>query len=1120
MDANEREVAILKFWAENKIFQKSLEKPAPRGEFVFYEGPPTANGRPGIHHLAARSYKDIIPRYKTMRGYHVRRKAGWDTHGLPVELQVEKALGFKSKKEIEAYGIAAFNQKCRESVWEYKAEWEKFTERIGFWLDQEHSYVTYHNDYIETLWQVFKKVEERGLLYRDYKVVPWCPRCGTALSSHELAQGYKEVSDTAVYVKFKVVADQKLFQVLGKNPQTVQKSPVGPVYLLAWTTTPWTLPGNVALAVGEDVEYVAVKVGDETLILAKQLAESAGFSNRADWLSAEADPKERGRKILGRDLLGLKYEPLFDFPALQNDKSHQVYAADFVTTTEGTGIVHTAVMYGADDFELGTKLGLPKSHLVGEDGRFIAGTPWAGKKVTEVGTEIITDLEARDLLFKQEKYIHTYPFCWRCQTPLIYYARDSWYIRMSELRSELVKENEKINWTPAHIKEGRFGEWLREIKDWAISRERYWGTPLPIWENADRSKRLVVGSLEELKGLVKKSGNQYFVMRHGEADHNVKNILSSKSDNPHHLTPKGEAAVARAVAGLAGSDIDLIIASPFVRTRETAAIAQKALGLKSEQLLTDERLRELQVGSFEGQSAAVAYAGQPGVETHAQVRCRVKELIYELENQYQNKKILLVTHDSPARELADTADSFELAELRPIDFVPVPHNENYELDFHRPFIDEIVLVKDGVEYKRVPEVADVWFDSGAMPFAQDHYPFATEKIAYPADYIAEALDQTRGWFYTLLAVGLLMGRGAPYKNVVCLGLLLDKQGKKMSKSVGNVVDPWEMMGKYGADALRLWFYGVNQPGEAKRFDEETVKELGRKPLTLLLNVLAFYKLYPAKAAPAGESKNILDRWLAVRLSEVTALVGEHLDNYRVFEAVRLVGDLIDDLSTWYLRRSRDRLRTGEAGAAAVLRTALNQIARLLAPFAPFAAETVYQAVKLEGEPESVHLAEWPASGRVEERLLGEMMEVRRVVSLGLEARAKGGFKIRQPLASIKIKTQISVEYFDLICDELNVKTFSVDGGLVTDVELDTNLTPELINEGQWRELVRAIQDERKKKGLAPGQLARAEVAVSPKFKSYLESNLADLKQTTALSELKLTDDVVDDLPFGRINLGE
>ncbi|MHB1330905.1 MAG: class I tRNA ligase family protein, partial [Minisyncoccota bacterium] len=572
---SEREERILQFWKENKIFEKTLKKPSPKGDFVFYEGPPTANGKPGIHHLESRAFKDAIPRYKTMRGFRVPRKAGWDTHGLPVEIESEKKLGLKSKKEIEEYGVARFNEECRRSVLSYIGEWSRFTERIGYWVNLDEAYFTYNNSYIEAVWNVIGQVSKKDLLYKDYKVVPWCPRCGTGLSSHELAQGYQGVKDLSLYVKFKIVGFSN-------------------AYFVAWTTTPWTLPGNLALAVGENITYVEVKVGEEILVLAK------------DRLSVLIEEYEIVAEHKGKDMVGMEYEPLYPFIKDQNpegiEKAFKVYTADFVTTEDGTGIVHTAVMYGQEDFDLGTKVGLPKHHLVLPDATFINGTEWLeGRSVIDesLAVDILKDLQNRGLLFKKENYSHSYPFCWRCKTRLIYYARDSWYIRMSSLRDELMKENEKINWEPDYIKHGRFGEWLREVKDWAISRERYWGTPLPVWE-ADNKEKIVADSVETLKKYSKKSGNKYLVMRHAGTTGNKKEIVSFGAEKDDHVTEEGLKQALATGEKLKDKKIDLIFTSPFARTRETAEVVRQGLNLTSDSVIIDERLHEINPGEFDG----------------------------------------------------------------------------------------------------------------------------------------------------------------------------------------------------------------------------------------------------------------------------------------------------------------------------------------------------------------------------------------------------------------------------------------------------------------------------------------------------------------------------------------
>jgi len=1102
-----REEEILKFWGENKIFEKSLNKPDTKGEFVFYEGPPTANGKPGIHHLEARAFKDIIPRYKTMQGYHVRRKGGWDTHGLPVELQVEKQLGLKSKKEIEKYGIAEFNKKCKESVWEYVDLWEKFTDRIGYWVDLKDPYITYKNEYIESLWNILKTVNDKKLLYKDYKVVPWCPRCGTALSSHELAQGYQDVKDLSVTVKFKI-----------KSGKFKDK------FLLAWTTTPWTLPGNVALAIGEKIKYKIIEEGEEGFILADENGD-----------------------IFGKDLVGAEYEPLYPF--MNNffegrdpesfAKAYKVYTAPFVNTEDGTGIVHTAVMYGQDDFVLGTKANLPKYHLVNEDGTFKEEMGFlAGRfvKDEETAVEIIKDLANRDLLFKKEKYEHSYPHCWRCKTPLIYYARDSWYIRMSELRDKLVKENENINWEPAHIKEGRFGEWLKDVKDWAISRERFWGTPLPVWqkENGDFE---IIGSIDDLKKHTKKSGNKYFAMRHGEAGNNIETVYHSDASNRANteLTERGKEQVKTSI-GKFKTNVDLIISSPYERSRQTAAIVCEHLGYPLDKVVYDDRIYEWRAGTkYNGKSKEEfrQYYDYDYIhdlqndlgdgESFASVIKRVGEFIYDIESEYQNKNIFIVAHSGVMRALnfitnnttiseTEKGEPFtipENASIGEIKFIPFPHNENYELDLHKPYIDEVELVDEkGNKMTRVKEVMDVWFDSGAMPFAQDGLS-NIDKIKYPADFISEAIDQTRGWFYTLHAIGILMGKGRAYKNVICLGHILDAEGKKMSKSLGNIVDPWLMIDKYGVDALRLWMYSVNQPGDSKNFDERTVDEVVKKVFNTLSNVLSFYLLYADKnTEPKSEGKNVLDRWIVSRLNQVLKDGTRHLEDYKVFEASRLTRDFINDFSTWYLRRSRDRFKSEDVeDKKATLSTTLfvlKELSKYMAPFIPFFAEDLYGKVRSDNDPESVHLSDWPKAGEIDEQVLEDMEEVRRIVSLALEKRNAASIKVRQPLSELRIKNHElrgKEEYLNLIKDEVNVKEVVADETIEGEVELDTNITEELKMEGDVREFVRAVQALRKEKGLVATDAVTLKVETDEKGKGFLEANAEQIKKPTNTSEI-------------------
>lgn len=1133
-DVAKGEEAILREWKEKDIFQKTLAKDSPEGEFVFYEGPPTANGRPGIHHLISRAFKDVIPRYKTMCGFHVRRKAGWDTHGLPVEIEVEKQLGLTSKKQIEEYGIDRFNQKCKESVWKYIDEWQEFTQRIGYWVDLNDAYIPYTSSYMESLWNIVAHVHKRELLYKDYKVLPWCPRCGTALSSHELAQGYEDVKDISVYVKFKVVGVEN-------------------TYLLAWTTTPWTLLGNVGLAVGEKISYVKVSHGGEFLWLGK------------DRLSVLGEGYEVVEECLGEALIGLTYEPLFPFlntlisgpekEKMQN--AYKVYSADFVTTTDGTGIVHTAVMYGQEDFELGNKVGLPKWHLVDETGHFVQGTGlYEGLFVRDESTavEVIKDLAGRNLLFKKEKFEHTYPHCWRCHTALIYYARDSWYIRMSELRDELVKENKKIHWVPEHIKEGRFGEWLREVKDWAFSRDRYWGTPLPVWKCEHCHHTEVISSIDHLKNITKSRGNTFTFVRHGEAQNNVLDTASADPNGPDHITEKGKEQVVHASKKIQKEKVTTLYTSPFVRTRETANILAQELGMSPDAIVVDDRLRELGYGDFNGKQHKEVFTFRkangyrytdalPNGESYADARRRFAEFLYDIDSRHENEHVIVVTHgigfstvlailegaDDARAERIMATTRLELAHVLEFGFVPLPHNDTFDIDLHKPYIDEVEATcpKCTARMKRTPEVMDVWFDSGAMPFAQDHYPFENKEWidgqGYPAQYISEAIDQTRGWFYTLHAVGALMGKGRAFENVICLGHILDAKGKKMSKSIGNVVNPWEAIAKYGVDVIRFWMYSVNQPGDSKNFDEKTVDEVSKKVFTITRNVVKFYEMYkdeaPVSSLQSPVSKHVLDVWILTRLNELVADITQGLETYHVFEPTRAIRDFVQDLSTWYIRRSRDRFKSENVEdrehALATTHYVLKTLAQVLAPFAPFFAEEIYTSIG--GELESVHLETWPKAdtgifgheSKKEKEIVKNMQKTRDVASRALEARMTAGVKVRQPLASLTLRggnltLQKFPELVALISDEVNVKEvfFKEDAGW--DVELDTVVTPELQKEGSVRDLMRAIQDFRKTAGLTASDAPALSVVTNEDGKKLIEEYKEALMKTTNLTDLSVS----------------
>ncbi len=1001
-DVPAMEEAVLKSWKKEKIFEKTLSTREGGPEYVFYEGPPTANGKPGVHHVLARAFKDMFPRYKIMRGYHVSRRGGWDTHGLPVEIEVEKRHGFTNKQQIEEYGIAKFNEECRKSAFDYIQDWERLTDRIAFWVDLKTAYVTFTNDYIESVWWILRQFWDKDLLYQGFKVVPYCPRCGTPLSDHEVAQGYEDAVDPSVFVRLPLMDE----------PGTS---------LLVWTTTPWTLPANVAVAAGADVDYVKVEHslgegGTEKLILAQALLEKVFRGEEVKVLET----------FKGKKLKGTKYKPLFTF--LPPEKpAHFVVLADFVTTEDGTGLVHIAPAFGADDMKVGMEFDLPIIMTVAPDGTFIPEvTPWRGVFVKDADESIQTDLRNRGLLFRAESYTHTYPFCWRCKTPLLYYAREAWYIRTSQFKDKLVQLNQTINWVPDHLRDGRFGNWLANNIDWALSRERYWGTPLPIWECADCRHQHCIGSLEELGQLT-------------------------------------------------GRDMT-------------------------------------------------------------------------------------------------------------------------NLDMHRPYVDSVHFAcqQCGGKMSRVPELIDVWFDSGAMPYAQWHYPFENkEKFAqqYPADYISEAVDQTRGWFYSLHAISTMLFESVAFKNVISPGHIQDAEGRKMSKSLGNIVQPWDVLNIHGADALRWYLYTATPPGNERRFSLDLVGDALRNFTIPLWNVYSFFVTYanldgwqPDLTQATGRGTlaySNLDKWLLSELNTLVRDVTEAYERYDPTGATRPLEKFVENLSTWYLRRSRRRFWKSESdtdkqAAYATLYTALVTMSKLIAPAMPFLADELYQNLVRSCDsqaPESVHLANWPEvdASFVDEKLNRDMGLIMRLASLGHAARAKANRKVRQPLAEAAFSMASNNErgvvklYDDLLMDELNVKkvrlldastealqhtvkplpkqlgqkygnkfpaiqkailalnselaahSLLMDGKLMVDVNgesyeilpnevevkslakegfavaeegsyvaaLVTELTPELAAEGLAREFVRRLQDFRKESGLDVADRIRVYLDASPVLKDAI-----------------------------------
>lgn len=1135
-----KEEHVLSFWEENDIFKKSLEKDSPKGEFIFYDGPPFATGLPHYGHLLPGTIKDIIPRFKTMQGYHVDRKWGWDCHGLPIENLIEKELGLETKKDIEEYGIEKFNQAARDSVLRYEQEWKQYVPRSGRWVDMENPYMSMNASYMESGWWIFHQLYTKGLTSEGFKAMHLCPRCETTLANFEVNQGYEDVTDISATAKFELIDE----------PGT---------YLLAWTTTPWTLPGNVALAVGNDIEYVKIESDQEIYIVAKELTAKV-FEGKEFTLTDTFN---------GSELVGKKYKPVFDYYQNQEDLENkengwQVYPADFVTTEDGTGIVHVAPAFGTDDMEMGKEYNLPFVQHVLKNGTFkdnfaetAEGVSFKGIFVKKKGDLMSTDIEIIKVLahsghlFSKKKLVHSYPHCWRCGTPLLNYATTSWYVNVPEIKEKLIENNNNVNWVPEHIGEGRFGKWLEGARDWALSRSRFWGTPLPVWKNQDESETFVASSIENLLDHVQGSGNTYFGLRHGQAENNVTGTINANLETHNPLTELGRIQ-SKEESHKLPKDIDYIFVSPFQRALETAEIMKKELGLTDDQVIVDDRLRERSAGAqWEGKSWDEAHTEEESqnpkdfwdyrlckifwdrkicedAESISSIYKRIMEFMFDIESRYQDKKIVIVSHGGVLKTLQfglahqgdkTKAQKFYYEQGIPsnaatlkLPFKPFPHDKNYALDLHRPYIDEITVIsKTGEPMKRVEDVFDVWFDSGVMPYAQVHYPFENKEgfleSRFPADFIAESVDQTRGWFYVLSVLGTALFEKIPFKNVVVSGMLLAEDGKKMSKSLRNYPDMNIMLDSLGADALRLFL--MNSPlikGEEHSFSEKGVQEASSKVMGRLRNIISLYTTYKDEVAhqEVNDSKNILDQWIVGRMEELHNGVTEHLESYELDKATRYIFDFVDDLSTWYIRRSRDRYKGEDAedkkNALGTTLFVLKETAKIIAPFIPFVAEELWQELKNDNNQESVHLESWPTGYTKHTEIVKTMVKVRALITEGLQLRSEVGIKVRQPLAHLQLPLEgISESYHDLIKDELNVKELH-DGEL----KLDATITPELQTEGNMRELLRQIQSLRKSAGLEPQDMVTLHVQTSMEGQQLIEQFSNEIKSTAGISRFNFT----------------
>ena len=1130
-DVAKREEETLRFWQEKGIFEATLSNRQGKPEFVFYDGPPFATGLPHTGSLLSSVIKDVIPRYKTMRGFYVRRRWGWDTHGLPIENMVEKDLGLKSKKDIEAMGIEKFNELCRAQVLEYVNDWKRYIDRIGRWVDFDNSYKTMDATYTESVWWALKQMHEKGLLYEGRKVLMYCPHCETPLAKAEIAMdnSYKDVTEEAVTVKFKLqIANSKHFNIADT-----------PTYLLAWTTTPWTLPANVALAVGPEIEYSLVSLPEPSLNLRE---------GRVGYVVASAlVPKIFGENIkiektfFGKELEGLEYEPLYELDAVKKTgkRSHYVALADFVNTEDGTGIVHTAVIYGEDDYQLGLKQDLPMVPLLNPNGTYNNDAPefLRGQYIKKADKMVIEDLERpeRNLLFAKAPNTHSYPHCYRCGTALIYNALSSWFINIQKIKARMLELNENINWVPEHLKHGRFKNIVESAPDWTISRNRYWASPLPIWKCAECKKVEVVGSLEELSGKAAKSGNTYLLMRHGESVSNLGELIDAiPGGSGDVLTERGKEQVTKSAIKL--SKVDYIFHSPFNRSKQSAQIAAQVLGVSPENIVEDDRVGEYQAPGWEGRTWSQLWAEVSNARDNLpHTLGRMFSFLGGIDNKYRGKKILVISHGLPICLLMGIDRELANAEVNEFKYIPTPRNARGELDFHRPYIDEIKLkCPCGGEMVRIPEVVDCWVESGSMPFAEYHYQFENKsefEKRSPGDFIAEYVGQTRTWFYYLHTLSTLLFGHEAFKNVVVTGNILAADGGKMSKSKGNYTDPLELIARYGADAYRYHLMtSVVMAAEDFNFTDDGVKEVQQRLVNILWNSLQFYLMYAGETQKAkgkgqnynSKSENVLDKWILARLVELHKEVTENLDKYDTIKAGRPIKDFVTDFSTWYIRRSRDRFKSDDVAdreaAIGTTRFVLLELSKLIAPFMPFLAEQIYKAVG--GPLDSVHLENW-SEFKVEEEhsnILKNMRVSREVVTLALDARSAANIKVRQPLQYLRYQTnKLEAEYEKIIADEVNVKEAKhteeireQDGRVIKEsngvrVGLNIEITPELKLEGDMRDLVRQIQEKRKEMGLAPGD--KITVTLPQSLSDLVAKYEAEIKKAVHANGLTMGDEL-------------